>query len=272
MKIDVLMTVYNDGDRFLKRSIQSILDQSYKNFKLIIVNDGSTDSTDEIVSEFMNLDKRITYINRKDNKGRVYSLNEGLNYCDGDFIFINDADDISMVNRIEECVNFYNNLDYRKKKFGLLGTAYISSDLKNNDKTVYKLKSWNFFKREIPMWRLLISMPFPHSSVMYKKSALINVGGFSKEVTAGIDYLTLLKIANEFKVYGIDKILVERIIDGNNFFMQKNINSLSKNNTEIINTWQKKNVRYLLINKIPYYTYILATKIRKYVRKLIGGE
>lgn len=271
MKVNVLMTVYNDGNRFLKKSIQSILDQSYENIELIIVNDGSTDSTDEIIQSYLQQDERIIYINRKVNRGRVYSLNEGLKYCMYDLVFINDADDISYPRRIEEGLDLYNRLGKDKKNFGLLGSGYVSNDLKHSVKTVYKLKTWGI-KNQIPMWRLLISMPYPHSSVMYNRNALMEVSGFSKEVTAGIDYLTLLKIANKFKVYGINEVLIERIIDGNNFFMQKNINNLTKKNTEIINLWLKENVKYLKLKKLPYYAYKFIARVRRYKRKKNGDK
>jgi glycosyltransferase involved in cell wall biosynthesis len=261
-QVSVLMTVYNDGERFLKMSIQSILSQTYKDFELIIVNDGSTDSTDEIVRDFVLKDHRVKYINRKVNKGRVFSLNEGLENCSGNLIFINDADDISNSRRIEECINYYRYKISDKEKFGVLGTAFISNELKRNQQSIHKIKYGSMLKKKIPMWRILVGMPFPHSSFMYNKNALNKVGGFSAEVTAGIDYLTLLKIANNFDIFGLNHVLVERIVDGQNFFMQKKINDLSTKNSSIINKWQNDNIRMVKVQKIPYHLYIMVTRLR----------
>ncbi|HEM3655055.1 TPA: glycosyltransferase family 2 protein [Streptococcus suis] len=256
------MTVFNDGERFLERSIKGVLAQSYNDFEFIIVNDGSTDKTDKIIRSFALKDKRIKYISREVNKGRVYSLNEGLDSCKGDLIFINDADDISESNRLEKCIEFYENSICKKDRFGVLGTAFVMNELKNNRKIIHKIKFGSIKKKKIPMWRILIGMPFPHSSFMYSKKALCRVGGFSTEVTAGIDYLTLLKIANIYDIYGFNRVLVERIVDGENFFMKKDINALSSVNSSIISDWQRDNIKMLRIKKIPSYIYNLLRVIK----------
>lgn len=269
MTVNILMTVYNDGDRLLNKSITSILGQTYQDFKFIIVNDGSNDSTHDLIQKYVNEDNRIIYINRKDNKGRVFSLNEGLQSCEEDLIFINDADDISTPNRIELCIEEYNKLNNTDGSFGLLGTAFVSHEVKKNKKTTYLLKTGAMFRKSFPMWRLLLSMPFPHSSVMYRRKALLEVGGFSKEVSAGIDYLTLLKIANKYKIYGLNEVLVERIIDGNNFFMQKKINDLNSENTRIIQEWQKKNINLYMLKKLPSTVYTLFSRVRIFLANLL---
>lgn len=259
-RISVLMTVYNDSDRYLKDSINSVLNQSYSEFEFVIVNDGSTDNTNNVITSFEERDSRIKYVNRKENRGRVYSLNEGLKECTGDLIFINDADDISQKYRIEESLHYYETTVKNKKKFGVLGTAFSSFQSKQNIKKNHFIMYGSFLKKTLPMWRLLIGMPFPHSSFMYSKSALLNCGGFAKEVTAGIDYLTLLKIANEYDIYGINNLLVERIVDGNNFFMQERINKLNQKNTDVILEWCRNNISYFKIKYLP-------KKIHKKIRK-----
>ena len=90
-KISVLMTVYN-GERYLKKSIKSILDQTHINFEFIIVDDYSDDASVAVVENFN--DKRINF--KLENKfGRTKALNFGLKKCNSDFIAIQDADDIS---------------------------------------------------------------------------------------------------------------------------------------------------------------------------------
>ncbi|MDM2795289.1 MULTISPECIES: glycosyltransferase family 2 protein [Citrobacter] len=101
--VTVIMPVYN-AEEYLSEAITSILDQSYKNIEFIIINDGSTDSSDSIIKGFLE-DKRIHYISRS-NKGLVYSLNEGLDIAKGMYIARMDADDISHPQRIEKQVEF----------------------------------------------------------------------------------------------------------------------------------------------------------------------
>lgn len=254
-KVSVLMTVFNDGNRYLIESIQSILNQSYRNLEIILVNDGSTDNSAQVIESLIEYDSRVKFINRKTNKGRSYSLNEGLEQCSGDFICINDADDLSILTRVEESINFFNNQVVNKDIFGVLGTAFTSNDVTKGEKYHHTIKYGSFFKKKVPIWRILIGMPFPHSSFMYSKKALESVGGFSTEVTSGIDYLTLLKIANRFDIYGINEILVERIIDGENYFMQGKINKQNEKNKQIIEKWQRDNIKFYYIKKIPYLIY-----------------
>ncbi|MFJ5768870.1 glycosyltransferase family 2 protein [Psychrobacillus sp. NPDC093180] len=262
-KVSVLMTVYNDGNRYLEQSILSILNQTYQDFEFVIVNDGSTDNSSEIINTKAKKDERIVFVNRSKNMGRSYSLNEGLSKCTGDFIFINDADDISDVQRIYTSLDYFDKNIKDKDKFGLLGTAFKTYHTNKGDKTDHYLKYGILFKNKFPMWRLFIGMPFPHSSIMYSKKALDKVGGFSTEVSSGIDYLTLLKIANNNAIYGINQILVERVVDGNNFFMQKKISEINERNKEIIEKWEKENVKLSIFHGIPTKIYDFIKKTKK---------
>ena len=108
-KVSILMPVYN-SEKFLNEAIESILNQTYKNIEFIIVNDGSTDKSMDIINSYK--DKRIRIINNAENRGIVYSLNTGLKICTGKYIVRMDSDDISYKNRIEEQVLYMEkNLD-----------------------------------------------------------------------------------------------------------------------------------------------------------------
>ena len=91
IKISVLMSVHNGSD-YLKEAIQSVLDQTFKNFEFIIVDDGSTDETAEIIKSFS--DERIVHISNKKNIGLTLSLREALSLAKGEYIARIDADDI----------------------------------------------------------------------------------------------------------------------------------------------------------------------------------
>jgi len=104
--ISVLMPVYN-GEKYLKDSIDSILNQTYKNFEFIIIDDGSTDKTEEIIKSYS--DKRIRFIKNEKNLGIVKSLNLGIDLARGKYIARMDADDISLPERFEKQVEFMEN-------------------------------------------------------------------------------------------------------------------------------------------------------------------
>ena len=92
-KVSIVMPVYN-GDKYLVESLESILHQTYRNFELIIINDGSTDNSMAIIESYAKTDENIIIISRE-NKGLVASLNEGIILAKGDYIARMDADDIS---------------------------------------------------------------------------------------------------------------------------------------------------------------------------------
>jgi glycosyltransferase involved in cell wall biosynthesis len=101
--ISVILPVYN-GEQFLKESIQSILEQTYTHFELIIVNDGSTDASQSIINSYV--DDRIFCIHSPQNKGLIASLNEAIHLAKGDYIVRMDADDIAFKNRIQLQVQY----------------------------------------------------------------------------------------------------------------------------------------------------------------------
>jgi glycosyltransferase involved in cell wall biosynthesis len=99
-KISIIMPVYN-GEIYIEESINSILQQSYSNFELIIVNDGSTDRTKEVINKFF-YDLRIKYYEFHENRGKVSALNKGYQLTTGDFIVFLGADDVLTDNSLEK--------------------------------------------------------------------------------------------------------------------------------------------------------------------------
>jgi len=104
-EVSVFMPVYN-GARYIKDAIKSILDQSFYDLELIIIDDGYTDNTSEIIKEIN--DKRIRFFSNDTNKGLPYTRNKGLKLCRGKYIAFMDADDISHQERIKtQICHFY---------------------------------------------------------------------------------------------------------------------------------------------------------------------
>ena len=102
--ISIILPVYN-GEETIKKSIESVLMQTYKHFELIIINDGSLDNTEKIIEQFD--DPRIILINNENNKGLIKSLNIGLENSKGGFISRIDCDDVWVCeDKLEEQLNF----------------------------------------------------------------------------------------------------------------------------------------------------------------------
>lgn len=121
--VSVLMPVYN-AEKYLVEAIDSILNQSYSDFEFLIINDGSTDRSEEIILSFS--DPRIRYIKNEGNLKLIKTLNKGMQLCTGKYIVRMDADDISDPARIERQVSFMEH----NPEVGLCGTWFASFDEK----------------------------------------------------------------------------------------------------------------------------------------------
>lgn len=103
MKVSVVMPVYN-VEKFVEKAINSVLNQSYENFELILVNDKSTDKSLEILKKYEEKDSRIKVVDKPVNEGLGYARNSGMEVATGDYIYFIDSDDYVEPNLIEECV------------------------------------------------------------------------------------------------------------------------------------------------------------------------
>jgi len=158
--ISVVLSVYN-AEKYLSEAIESILSQSYGNFEFIIINDGSTDRSLEIIKSYE--DERIVLISRE-NRGLIASLNEGIIKATGKYIARMDADDISLPERFEKQITFMED----NHEIGICGTAVIMFgehmhnslwSLARNDQTIRT--------------ELLFSSPLAHPTVMIRRALLI---------------------------------------------------------------------------------------------------
>ena len=153
--ISVVMPVLN-GEKYLKLAIESILSQSYKDFEFIIIDDGSTDKTEQIIKSYK--DPRIVYIKNPSNLGLSKSYNIGIKVAQGQYVTRMDADDISTKNRFEKQLNFL----IQHKSIGIVGSSVTLID--ENDKQL-KIHSRPTNHLEIK-WASLFSTPLVHPSIM----------------------------------------------------------------------------------------------------------
>ncbi len=103
-KISVIMSVYNTDFKLVKRAIDSVLNQSFKNFELIIIDDGSNNDVDNNILKYtLKFENKISYFRHK-NCGQSMSINKGIKLCIGEFITIIDADDEYKPNHLQKCL------------------------------------------------------------------------------------------------------------------------------------------------------------------------
>lgn len=159
--VSVLMPVYN-GEKYLVEAVQSILNQSITDFELLLINDGSTDGTDDIVNTFT--DKRIVKINNIQNRGLIFSLNRGISLAQGKYIARMDADDISMPSRLEKQISFLE----LHHEIGFCGTWAFKIDGKGGKiGVIRKVTDYRALKIS-----LLFSSPYLHPSMVIRTELL----------------------------------------------------------------------------------------------------
>jgi hypothetical protein len=196
-KVTVLMAVYNGG-RYLREAVESILCQTFHDFQFLIINDGSTDNTRDLIRSYD--DARIVLVDNKHNVGQTQSLNRGLDLAAGQLIARQDADDISEPERLAEQVAFLE----RRREVALLGTWYKEIDVHGA-----------VVDRKLPCdttdirWCLLFFCPFVHSSVMFPKAVVKEqIGFYNEALEYSQDYELWRRIARRFAVANLSEPLV----------------------------------------------------------------
>ena len=197
-KVSVLLPVFN-ADAFLREAVESILAQSYTNFELLAINDGSTDHSREILASFS--DKRLKIIDNDGNQGLVYTLNLGIKLARGVYIARMDADDIALPERLALQIRF---LDETPNVVLIGGQAeFIDSNSKSfmlcqlpqtHDEIITKIFSANCFV---------------HPSVMFRANVISNLGGYREEALHAEDYDLWLRIIEHYDVANLAEILVQ---------------------------------------------------------------
>lgn len=187
--VSVILCVFN-GAKFVDSAIESIIKQTYQNWELIVINDGSNDSTSEVLKKYKQSKIRIFH---QKNVGLTKSLNIGVSYAKGDLIARQDADDYSLPDRFKKQVEIFNN----NEKIVLVGTGTIVMDDSENE--LYRLLSPKTKAKAIKSC-FEFKNPFVHGSLMIKKSAFNQINGYDEsfKFSQDFDLIIRLSLVGEF--------------------------------------------------------------------------
>lgn len=249
-EISIIMPVYN-AEKYLRESIESILRQTYRNFVLYIINDGSSDNSEEIILSFK--DQRIKYLKNSCNLGIVKTLNKGLAIADTKYIARMDADDICDKRRLE---TQYNELE-KDSDLVLLGTA---ASLINEDGIIVGKIIPPQDDRAIRT-SLLFSNVFIHSSVMIRNSILKeNKWNYDINHKAVEDYGLWTKIADKYKVKILPLQLMKYRINTEGIManVNKNKEERIKNHSIIYKEYLERNSIVTSDEIIMQYAFFLS--------------
>ncbi len=196
-QITVLMPAYNAA-KYIAPAIDSVLKQSFSNFELLIINDGSADDTEKIIHSFS--DERIKLINQP-HQGIAAALNLGLLNAAAPLIARFDADDICYSQRLQRQFDFLQSYP----EYVLVGSDVDYAD--HNGEYLYHYSNTGHTHEEIAE-RITAFCPFIHSAVMYKKNIALEAGGYDAKAHTFEDYRLWTKLISKGKVCNLSEPLI----------------------------------------------------------------
>lgn len=210
--ISVLMPAYNCG-KYISQATGSILNQTFKNFEFVIIDDGSTDNTEEIVNSFK--DSRIIY-RKTENKGTAAALNYGLSLCSNELVARIDADDLNVTTRLETQINFLEeNPDYDV-------VSSWSVYFKDPCKILFLLKE-PVENNDIHNY-LDLHNPLNQSAVIYKKDLILKEK-YNESFLYNEDFELFYRIRDKARFYNIPRFLAyTRVRADSKTFSRRNRN------------------------------------------------
>ena len=217
--ISILLPVYN-AENYVQETIASILAQTYTHFELIVINDGSTDRSQEIIDSFN--DKRIITLKNEQNIRLIATLNLGLQKAKGKYIARIDADDIMLPNRISKQVLFLEeNLDY-----GMVG-SYVQTFGDVEGSIFYPLDDASI------RYTSMFYNPFVHSTVMLRASVIAtHLLDYDSTMLHVEDYALWIQIMRVSKVANLPEILVRYRVHA--FQISTTYSAIQQENTMVV--------------------------------------
>jgi glycosyltransferase involved in cell wall biosynthesis len=195
------MAVCN-GEKCIKNAIESILNQTYQNFEFIIIDDGSKDNTLQILKEYALKDKRFRIFKNPTNIGLTKSLNKAIKLSTSNFIARQDADDISLTQRLEKQLNFLHD----NPSYAFCGCNGI---IKENNKQLTNIFEFEEIKRN-----LIIQNCFTHPSILIRKSIFEKYGYYPEKFLYGQDYELWCRLIYKYQLKAInlpDQLIIMNI-------------------------------------------------------------
>ena len=202
--VTVLMAVFN-GERHVETAIRSILAQTMPDFEFVIINDGSTDRSRDIINRIAAEDSRIILID-KTNSGLADSLNLGINIAKGGRIARMDADDISCPERLEPQLKY---LD-QHPEMDVLGSSAIIVALDGTCRGILAVRETH----DSMARHILKQNPFNHPSIMAKKSVFVELNGYDRTLKRAQDYDLWLRGYKQFRFHNLQTPLMHYRMSG----------------------------------------------------------
>ena len=207
--ITVLMSMYNTPEYQLRASIESILNQTYKKFEFLIIDDGANKECVDVVTSYK--DSRINLIHNEKNLGLIKSLNKGLKLAKGKYIVRMDTDDISYEQRIEKQLKF---MLETNDKYSIIASR---ADFFNEEGVYGESKLYGEMSKE----SFLSGTPFMHPTMMIIKEDILKVGGYPEFVRCEDYAMAMEMYFHGYIGYIINEKLLKYRLDSNAYTKKK---------------------------------------------------
>ena len=212
MDVSVIIPAYNH-EKYITEAINSVLNQSFQNFEIIIINDGSTDRTEENILSIH--DKRIQYISQK-NSGAHLAINRGISLAHGEYISILNSDDIYLPKRLESCLNFLKNgIDYSVVLSTVEAIDNRGKPVKGSD--TRQAKAWlEWYRSALPFFyddkfypnAFAKNIMITTSNLFARRKCFHECGGF-KGLRYAHDWDMLLRLSRRYRIHIIKEQLLK---------------------------------------------------------------
>lgn len=249
MKVSIIICSYN-REKLIGRAVESILLQSFTDFEIIVIDDASTDNTEQVVRSLMQKDLRIKYYKNKTNLGISKSRNYGVKLSNGEYIAMLDSDDYWIDNfKLQKQIEILDN----DKNIGLIGSAIRCED--ENEKFI---KNDIFNREDTKIRKVILSKnQFAQSSVLFRKDIFQETGGYDENLEVCEDYDLWLKIGKVSKYANIQDVSTAYMIHSGGISKSKKL-LITTTTNQIIDKYKNDFPGYTLA-KIKSLTRVLVT-------------
>ena len=258
-KVSVLMGIYNCEDT-LGQSIESIINQTYQNWELILCDDGSSDNTYRIAERYASKEKRIILLRNKENKGLNTTLNNCLKYATGEYIARMDGDDDCLKDRFEKQVEFLNS----QNQYTIV-SSWMSMFDENGNWGLHKVQKYPSVED------VVCGSPICHAPVMMRKECMDSVSGYTedKKMLRVEDVNLWIKLYREgYRCYNIQEPLYKMRNDKNAFNRRKYKYRINSTYVRLQGCRMfKLGIRCYIKAFMPMIIGLVPTRIRHYIRK-----
>jgi len=206
--ISVLMSAYNTEIKYLQKSIESVLDQTFENFEFIIINDGANSVTTEFLLNYCKHDDRIKLVYQP-NMGITKSLNRAIKLAQGQYIARQDTDDIWKNNKLEIQLNLM--MDSNIVLIGSYTKILDNNFFDITEKLPDHLKRLGINNTKQIQKALTEFNPFYHASILINKDVLSKLGGYNDDFKYAQDYELWVRVLKEYEAYIMPEYLLYKV-------------------------------------------------------------